>query len=351
MLFSDMLGNHVLEAVVQANNDFRDTAGRIGYLNRKGRWNWGGFYQFVPVVTGGVFRGNTEIDGQPVFIEQEVRDRQVGQQVQGVLEFPTSRSQRFEFGAGLSHFTFNRRIRTNLFNQSGALIREDEQNIQLAEPLTLWQGTAAFVTDSAVFGMTGPLIGGRSRFEVAPTFGEVEYTSVVLDARRYVMPVAPFTIAGRALHIGRYGADADSGRISPLFIGFPTFVRGYDIYSFHANDCDPGACIQLDDLEGSRLLVGNVEVRAPLVGMFKGRIDYGQLPVDVIGFFDAGIAWRSSDAGLPSSSFSDRPWVKSAGAGFRFNAFGIAVLEVSAVHAFNRPNDKWQFLFALQPGF
>ena len=151
------------------------------------------------------------------------------------------------------------------------------------------------------------------------------------------------------MHVGRYGSDADSGRLSPLFIGFPHFVRGYDVYSFHAHDCDPGACIQLDDLEGSRLLVGNVEIRAPLVGMFKGRIDYGHVPADLFGFFDTGVAWRGD--GTPSSSFSDRPWVKSTGGGVRVNAFGFAVIELSAVHAFDRPRDKWQFLFALQPGF
>jgi hypothetical protein len=348
-LFSDMLGDHVVEAMVQTNNEFRDTAGRIGYMNRKGRWNWGGFYQFVPSVTGGISRGSTVINGQQVLVEQEVRDRQVGQQVQGVVEYPISRSQRFEFGTGLTHFTFNRRIQTNVFSPSGALVAQDEQRFPLSDPLTLWETSAAFVTDSAVFGPTGPLIGTRSRFEVAPTAGDVDYTSVVLDARRYVMPFQPFTIAGRVVHVGRYGGDADTGRVSPLFVGFPTFVRGYDFYSFHAHDCDPGSCIKLDDLEGSRMLVGNVELRAPLVGMFKGFIDYGHLPVDVFGFFDAGIAWRGD--GTPLSSFSDRPWVKSTGAGLRFNAFGFAVIELSAVHAFDRPRDKWQFLFALQPGF
>jgi hypothetical protein len=35
------------------------------------------------------------------------------------------------------------------------------------------------------------------------------------------------------------------------------------------------------------LLVANVEVRTRLVGMFKGRMD-SQVPVDLIGFFDAG---------------------------------------------------------------
>ena len=349
-VFSDMLGNHVLEGLVQTNNEFRDTAGRIGYLNRTGRWNWGGFYQYVPSVTGGIARGSGNVNGQPVFIEQEIRDRQVGQQGQGVLELPFSRSQRIEFGGGLSHFTFNRRIRTNVFSQSGQLIAQDEQHIPLSDPLTLYQTTAAFVTDSAVFGATGPLLGARSRFEVSPTFGGVDFTSIVLDVRRYVMPVQPFTIAVRAVHVGRYGGDAETGRISPLFVGFPTFVRGYDVYSFHAHDCDPAQCIQLDDLEGSRMLVGNVEIRTPLLGMFKGRIDYGHIPVDLIGFFDSGVAWRSSDAG-PSSSFSDRPWVKSAGTGVRVNAFGFAVIELSGVYAFDRPRDKWQFLFALQPGF
>ncbi|HKE87429.1 MAG TPA: basic secretory protein-like protein [Vicinamibacterales bacterium] len=349
-LFSDMLSNHVLEAMVQSNSEFRDTGGRIGYMNRGGRWNWGGFVQHVPVVTGGISRAIAEINGQPVSIEQEVRDRQLGQQVQGVLEFPISRSQRFEFGTGVSHFTFNRRIRTEAFSPSGALVAQDEQHVEIADPLTLWQSTAAFVTDTAVLGPTAPLLGHRSRFEVAPTVGEVDYTSLVLDVRRYVMPFQPFTIAARAVHVGRYGGDADSGRLSPLFVGFPTFVRGYDVYSFHAHDCDPGACIQIDDLEGSRLLVANVEVRTPLVGMFKGRIDYGHVPVDLIGFYDTGIAWHGSND-EPSSSFNDRPWVKSAGAGLRFNAFGFAVFEMSAVHAFDRPRDKWQFLFALQPGF
>jgi len=348
-LFSDMLGNHVVEAMVQANNDFRDTAGRIGYMNRSRRWNWGGFYQYVPAVTGGITQGSTVINGQQVIIEQEVRDRQVGQQVQGTVEYPISRTQRFEFGTGLSHFTFNRSIHTDVFTPSGGFISRDEEHSKITDPLTLWQTSAAFVTDSSVFGATGPLMGMRSRFEVAPTAGDVDYTSLVLDVRRYVMPFEPFTIAGRLVHVGRYGGDAESGRLSPLFVGFPTFVRGYDIYSFDPHDCDPGACIKLDDLEGSRVLVANLEVRAPLVGMFKGRIDYGHIPVDLFGFFDAGIAWRGDSA--PLSSFSDRPWVKSTGAGLRFNAFGFAVIELSAAHAFDRPRDKWQFLFALQPGF
>src|SRR5262249_41892675 len=32
-LFTDMLGDHVVEAMIQANEDFRETAGRVGYMN------------------------------------------------------------------------------------------------------------------------------------------------------------------------------------------------------------------------------------------------------------------------------------------------------------------------------
>lgn len=349
-VFSDMLGNHVVEALVQSNSEFRDTAGRVGYMNRHRRWNWGAFVQRVPAVSGSVARGVTEIDGQRVLLEREIRDRQVGHQVEGVLEFPLTRTQRFELGTGMSHFTFNRRIRTSAFNQSGQLVAQNEEKFPLSDPLQLWRASTAFVTDTASFGATGPLLGHRSRFEVSPTVGELDYTALSLDARHYVMPVRPFTLAGRALHIGRYGGDADSSRMSPFFLGFPTFIRGYDVYSFRANDCDPGACIRLDDLEGSRLLVTNLEIRAPLVGMFKGRVDYGRLPVDVIAFFDAGVAWSGSGGG-PSSGFGDRPWARSAGTGVRLNALGFAVFELSAVHAFDRPKDKWQFLLAMQPGF
>ena len=116
-----------------------------------------------------------------------------------------------------------------------------------------------------------------------------------------------------------------SGILRSIFVGFPTLVRGYDIYSFDPHDCDPSGCINLDDLEGSRIIVGNVEARAPLVGLFKGRIDYGHVPADVFGFFDTGVAWQGSGS-APSSSFSDRPWVKSSGAGIRVNAFGFAVI-------------------------
>lgn len=51
-----------------------------------------------------------------------------------------------------------------------------------------------------------------------------------------------------------------------------------------------------NNLSGSGLVVANLVVRAPLVGLFTGEIDYGRLPVEVAAFVDAGLVWSTGTA-------------------------------------------------------
>jgi outer membrane protein assembly factor BamA len=167
------------------------------------------------------------------------------------------------------------------------------------------------------------------------------------------MPFRPLTVAGRFLHVGRYGGSAEAEILTPLYLGFPNLVRGYDINSFTIEDCGPSAadgCENFDRLIGSRIAVANLELRAPLVGAFTGKLDYGAVPVDLIAFFDAGVAWtRDTD---PSFFGSDgREWARSVGVGLRANAFGYAVLEFDAVKPLDRIRNGWRFVFAITPGF
>ena len=90
-----------------------------------------------------------------------------------------------------------------------------------------------------------------------------------------------------------------------------------------------------DRLLGSRVLVGNFEVRAPLVGLFKGRLDYGAVPVDVFAFADAGVAWARGES--PTFAGGTRQWVSSVGAGARVNLFGFAIGQLDDVRPFQRP--------------
>src|SRR5258705_9537447 len=147
------------------------------------------------------------------------------------------------------------------------------------------------------------------------------------DCRRYFMPVPFYTIAARALHYGRYGAGGEDPRLFPLFLGYPNLVRGYDVGTFDVNDCTPTTssdCPQFDQLTGSRMLVGNLEFRFPLLRPFGVSPSmYGPVPVELALFADGGIAWDSTNK--PSFLGGDRAGISSMGTSLRINILGFAV--------------------------
>ena len=102
------------------------------------------------------------------------------------------------------------------------------------DPITVAEVTGALVGDTTVFGPTGPLLGSRFRLEVSPAAGGLTYTSLLADYRRYLMPVRPYTVAMRLLHVGRYGADGMDSRLLPTFLGSRSLVRGHGLDS---RDC------------------------------------------------------------------------------------------------------------------
>jgi outer membrane protein assembly factor BamA len=195
--------------------------------------------------------------------------------------------------------------------------------------------------------------GQRYRLEVAPTFGSLNFTSVLGDYRHYFMPAPFYTIAVRGLHYGRYGSDGEDDRLFPLFIGYPQLVRGYDVNSFTASECRPTAtsdCPAFDRLLGSRFAVANLELRFPLLRPFDvSRNMYGPVPVEVALFADGGVAWSSGES--PSFAGGDRDGVSSAGVAFRVNLLGFAVGEFSLARPFQRPGKGWVFQFSLSPGY
>ena|SRR5688572_11287100 len=155
------------------------------------------------------------------------------------------------------------------------------------------------------------------------------------------------------MHYGRYGSGAQDIRISPLYVGYPWLVRGYDVASIDANECAPtatGSCELIDRLLGSRMLVANVELRFPLLRPFgvSGNM-YGPLPVEVALFADGGTAWNQGEN--PSFFGGSREGVRSAGVALRVNLFGYAVGEFDFSRAFDRPGHAWVFGFNLMPGW
>jgi hypothetical protein len=352
LFWSDMLGDHNLVTMGQVNGRLEDFAALLAYANRRSRLNWMVGAQQIPFVS--VFpRAGFDANGN--YVEQIERFKQTNRDLSGIVAYPFNRSRRIEASAGISQISFAHEVRTTVFDPgSGGVISDETQDLPVPGSLTLFTSTAALVHDNSFFGATGPILGDRWRLEASPTFGSVQFVTALADYRKYLMPVRPFTLAGRVLHIGRYGRDADDNPFYPLFIGYPSLVRGYDAGSIDANEeCGPdrNACPVFEQLFGSKMLVGNVELRFPPFGLLGlGGGYYGVLPVDAGIFYDAGVAWTGAEGTLLFGN-GPRKIVSSAGVSFRMNLFGYAIGQMDVVHPFDRPEKDWMLRFSLTQGF
>jgi hypothetical protein len=354
MLFSDMLGNHLVPVTFGVEGSVKDIAAQTAYINRTKRWNWGVVASHTPVLSGYVDAGYTFTDdGYPLYVERTELLRETTTEFGGLLAYPLSRATRVEFNASVQRIGFGRERETFYYDGfTGDFLQREKEDLGGLPSLALASTSAALVRDSTAFGAVSPVVGQRLRFEVSPTFGDLRMTTASLDFRQYVMPFRPLTLAARGLHLGRYGSGGEDSRLYPLYLGYPSLVRGYDSGSFEASECtitSDGSCPEFDRLIGSRVLVFNGEARVPLFGLFSGNFDYGPIPAELFGFFDAGVAWTRADR--PSFADGSRPWVTSAGFGARVNLFGYAVGEFNAARALDRPGKGWQFVFNLRPGF
>ena len=88
MLFSDLLGDHIIAVSANVNGGVEDIGGQIAYYNRKSRWNWGVFADHTPLVSGSAQAGFATIGGQQVYIEQVFLDRQTFTQVGATVAYP-----------------------------------------------------------------------------------------------------------------------------------------------------------------------------------------------------------------------------------------------------------------------
>ena len=349
--FSDMLGDHLLGTSFGVEGGAKDIAAAVSYLNRTRRLNWGVFGERVPLLSGTVRAGFDPATG--LLVEQTDLFRQTYLQTGAMIAYPFSRTMRVEVSGAVRRIGFDHELHNRYFDPAtGVFLGEEKQDLESDPSIQLYDVGAALVRDTSSFGATSPVLGQRLRFEVSPTFGDLQMTNVTADLRQYVMPVRPLTLAGRVLHVGRYGLSGDDTRLVPLFLGYSTLVRGYDVNSFRASECSPtadGSCPEFDRLLGSRLLVVNAEARVPAVGLFTGRLDYGPVPVELLAFFDAGVAWTRTER--PIFADGTREWVTSVGGGARVNLFGFAVAEFNMARPLQRGGRGWLFVFNLRQGW
>lgn len=380
LFFSDLLGNRNLITLLQVNTSngdfFRSTAAIAQYENLSSRWNWAVLGGQIPFVTRAFSIQGGTIDGRPVQVFRETRFFEINREVTGLIAYPFNRAQRVEFSASARSIDFAAEVQeVGLDLQTGQVLFDQDFDLPDCEgddilfqnctpgSINTGSASAALIYDTSIFGGTSPILGQRYRLEVEPTFGSVNFVTLIADYRRYLR-IAPFTLAGRALHFGRYGGDSDDPRLGRLFIGRPSLVRGYDDGSFDVRECStPGgqavfSCPVFDRLIGSRVGVANAELRLPLLGGIGVIHAPGVPPIEIGAFFDAGIAWTGLDdeecleqLGVEGCSLSDRKAVKSTGFLARLNLFGFAIAELDFVRPLDRPEKDWIWQFHLTPGF
>jgi Tol biopolymer transport system component len=343
--FSDLLRDRQLQTFVRLGIDTDDLAAQAAYTNRAGQWNWGVTAGFMPARFYGARRAITREDE---YLTRETTSLRYLHQWGGLLaHYHLNRAQRIELGGGIRRTGFAWQTITRVIDGEHNTVSRSLDEMSAGRPIYLAETQLAFVHDTAVTGPTGPVLGQRLRVDVEPSFGVLRFADVRIDARRYFMPVRPVTFAARVQHVGRYGSDATDSRLTPLVVGLQTLVRGYDLQSFASGECGRTAseCSLLDQLTGSRFGLVNLEVRAPLLGLLSGQLDYGRVPIEALAYIDAGVLWTRQSAGP-----LERDTFRSVGAGGRANLGGL-ILEMTAARPFDGPSRGWRVSFLLRPGW
>ena len=356
--FGDQLENNVLAAQLAGSGQIQDFGAEVLYINQAHRIIYGASVGHIPYLTGGTFVSDTTVSaGGGSAQEQvihEVFERAFYETGTVFAQYPFSQYRRLELSGGYTYLHYQITQDEYIVDNFGNVLAANyNQGFPGTPPgLSLWQTSLAYVTDYSTFGFTSPIAGARYRFEVDPTFGNLLFTTVLADYRRYIF-ANPVTVAFRLTHYGRYGRNAeDSTTLFPLYVGDPYFIRGYDYNTFNINECGNspnGTCPALDRLFGSKIATANFEVRFPLTGVpGYGLINFPYLPIDVAPFFDAGVAWYNHDT--PIFKFSEtsnqRIPVFSTGVSTRINVLGYIVAEVFWAKPFQRPMQKsgiWGF--------
>ena len=333
-IFSDMLGNHQLFGALSLNGELVDVAGQFAYLNQKNRLNWGASISHIPYLSGAQYLSfDTLVDrsGDSVLALNYSLDllRTFQDQLAVFAYYPFSTIRRLEAGGSFARYYYRLDRYTEYYDPTGTVFfGNTKEKKPVPKGFNLGQAYVAFVGDNSFFGVASPLQGHRFRFEASKYMGVINMNSLLGDFRKYFR-FAPFTFASRNMFMGRYGQDAESGLLPPLYLGYPELIRGYNALQYAEGGS--GSSLSINDLIGSRMYVTNFELRYPLTGPerlsgIKSRFLFTELNL----FTDGGVAWGNSaflqnDPKDQINRVSKFIW--SSGVSLRVNLFGYLIVE------------------------
>ncbi len=355
MLFDDILGNNQLYSGISMNGDIANAGGQLTYVNRSKRLGWGVGVSHIPYITRGDYQYPTLTtlklkNGDSIQAYKEVLtlDRVFQERINLFSFYPFSSTVRLEGGAAFEYYSSRTNNYISYYTLNGSPIAEQRVKGPKGPSFKIATTNVALVGDNSYFGVTAPLAGWRYRVGVERYFNDYNYTSLLLDGRRYLR-FSPFTLALRGIGYGRFGGNGND--ISPLYLGNSWFIRGYESQDLYSRN--PAF---FNRLVGSKIGVANIELRLPFTGPRKlSLISSKFLLTDLNLFFDAGVAFfNSKDLERPSefTGFKHKP-ISSAGISLRINVLGALILEPYYAFPISFPKEdrKWVFGLNFLPGW
>lgn len=354
MLFSDVLGNNKIFSSLALNGEIYDFGGQVMYLNTKQRVGYGLSLSHIPYRFGqstylgldtlffqgggGILVDNIEIDIFRIFQDQAMFFTQL----------PFSQATRVEAGIGYTRYSSRTDVFNNYYDGFGRLVQQEKsKGPKLFPGFNLYNVQAAYVGDNSSFGLTSPLQGYRYRIGVDKYIGEFSYHTFLVDARKYFW-FDKFNVSVRGIHYARYGTDANNTFIGAIYSIDPTLVRGYN--NFSLDELNNVYGLSLEQIQGSKLLVGNLEFRLPFTGPERlALIKSGLLFTDLSAFLDVGMTWRDNDQFGEGGDIEPKP-VASTGLSLRVNLFGAFIIEPYYAKPL-RSEAPWVFGINFVPGW
>jgi outer membrane protein assembly factor BamA len=204
---------------------------------------------------------------------------------------------------------------------------------------------------------------------VGQAIGSWRFFQGTLDYRRYDKVAGPVVLASRLYYFGRRGRDAN---LFVFYGGNTELVRGFTYGSYVRNECstsssDPTQACPVNNLIGSQVAVGNLELRVPLLtGALRN------LPIPLPGlqtavWYDIGLVWDDNsiikwnrqagdsyidlvDYGLGTTHEVRTP-VRAWGLSLRANVLGFLPMRLDYAIPIKRPGVSHLWTLSLGPMF
>jgi Tol biopolymer transport system component len=360
VILADLLGNNQMILAGQVNGRLSEAFFLGAYTSLGNRLQYTLGVSQSPYFFIQDYNWSPYGDGSANFIEQYQVARYIVREAFAIGMRPSNRFNRMELGVSMNNVARSIALYSRAVDgYTGYGTQWFVDSIVNFPGLNYIAPYAAYVSDNSLFGYTGPIAGRRYRLQIQPVVGGLRWTEFSADYRRYVPLLFNFlTLAWRTQTSIGVGPDE---MVFPKYLGRADYVRGYDREQYAAQFCggifsDQSAC-NVTELLGSRFLLGNVELRFPLVRRFDlGVIPISLPPVDGLFFFDAGIAWeRGQEISLSRPVNYDqeqqRYLLRSYGMGIRLNLFGYALLRADYAIPLDRGSRRGYWVLTLGPSF